>query len=70
MFARQLGVPLNRYRNSLRLARFWELYHKPGKPTILEAVYAAGFGSYAQFFKVFTDAYGGGPRACLQKPEN
>lgn len=66
MFARQVGVPLNRYRNSLRLARFWEFYRKPAKPTIIEAVYAAGFGSYAQFYKVFTDAYGEGPRACLQ----
>jgi AraC-like DNA-binding protein len=67
MFARQVGVPLNRYRNSLRLARFWECYRKPAQPTILEAVFAAGFGSYAQFFKVFTAAYGQGPRACLKK---
>ncbi len=66
LFARQVGVPLNRYRNSLRLARFWELYRKPAKPTILETVYSAGFGSYAQFYKVFADAYGEGPRACLR----
>jgi AraC-like DNA-binding protein len=66
MFARQVGVPLSRYRNSLRLARFWEHFRRPAKPTILEAVYAAGFGSYAQFYKVFADAYGAGPRACLQ----
>ncbi|MFA7342770.1 MAG: AraC family transcriptional regulator [Terrimicrobiaceae bacterium] len=66
MFARQVGVPLNRYRNSLRLARFWEHHRRHPAPTILEAVYAAGFGSYAQFFKVFSDAYGEGPRACLQ----
>lgn len=32
-----------------------------------EAVYAAGFGSYAQFYKVFTQAYGRGPRACLRQ---
>jgi AraC-like DNA-binding protein len=66
MFARQVGVPLSRYRNSLRLARFWEYFRRPAKPTILEAVYAAGFGSYAQFYKVFADAYGEGPRACLR----
>ncbi len=64
-FARQVGVPLNRYRNSLRLARFWEHYRKPVQPTILEAVFSAGFGSYAQFFKIFTEAYGQGPRSCL-----
>jgi len=66
IFARQIGVPLNRYRNSLRLARFWECMHKPAKPTIMEAVYEAGFGSYAQFYKIFTAAYGQGPRACLK----
>lgn len=68
IFARQAGVPLNRYRNSLRLARFWDCLRKPAKPTIMEAVYAAGFGSYAQFYKVFTLAYGQGPRSCLKMP--
>ena len=67
MFARQVGVPLSRYRNTLRLARFWEHYSKAVRPTILEAVYAAGFGSYAQFFKVFIEAYGAGPRSHLKK---
>lgn len=67
-FARQVGVPLNRYRNSLRLARFWECMHKPAQPTITEAAYEAGFGSYAQFYKIFTEAYGQSPRSCLKPP--
>ena len=66
VFGRQMGVPLNRYRNSVRLARFWEAYRDPAQKTIIEAVYEAGFGSYAQFFKVFHDAYGQGPRECLR----
>jgi len=66
MFARQIGVPLTRYRNSVRLRRFFEEYGRPGRPTMLEAVYAAGFGSYAQFHRVFTQAYGKGPRAGLR----
>jgi methylphosphotriester-DNA--protein-cysteine methyltransferase len=65
IFRRQIGVPLSRYRNSLRLSRFWEEFHQPGQKTVAEAVYAAGFGSYAQFYKVFNQAYGQGPRACL-----
>jgi methylphosphotriester-DNA--protein-cysteine methyltransferase len=65
IFRKQIGVPLSRYRNSLRLSRFWEEYRQPEKKTMAEAVYAAGFGSYAQFFKVFTQTYGQGPRACL-----
>lgn len=65
MFHRQIGVALNQYRNSLRLARFFEEYRQPQKKTIAGAVYAAGFGSYAQFYKVFFQAYGRGPRECL-----
>lgn len=65
IFERQIGVPLSRYRNSLRLSRFWKHYRQPEQKNLSEAVYAAGFGSYAQFYKVFTQAYGRGPRACL-----
>lgn len=64
-FHKQIGVPINRYRNSLRLTRFLDEYSKPEQKNIAEAVYAAGFGSYAQFYKVFVEAYGRGPRACL-----
>lgn len=64
-FRRQIGIPLSRYRNSLRLSRFWEYFRQPPRKTVAEAVYAAGFGSYAQFYKVFTHAYGHGPRATI-----
>jgi AraC-like DNA-binding protein len=65
MFRGQIGVPLTRYRNLLRLSGFFEQYQQPDQKTITESVYAAGFGSYAQFYKVFTQAYGRGPRDCL-----
>jgi len=68
LFSAQVGVPLNRYRNSLRLARFWEHLHRPVQPTIMQAVFDAGFGSYAQFYKVFFEAYGQGPRAVISPP--
>jgi methylphosphotriester-DNA--protein-cysteine methyltransferase len=64
-FRRQVGVPLSRYRNSLRLSRFWENYRQDERKTMAQAVYAAGFGSYAQFYKVFAQVYGRGPRASL-----
>jgi AraC-like DNA-binding protein len=64
-FRRQIGVPMSRYRNSLRLSRFWQQYRQREPTTLTEAVYAAGFGSYAQFYKVFAQTYGRGPRACL-----
>lgn len=65
VFARQTGVPITRYRNSVRLARFWSVFRTPPQKTVTEAVYAAGFGSYAQFYKVYVQAYGRGPRASL-----
>ena len=67
VFHRQVGVALNQYRNTLRLSRFFEELRQPGKKTIARAVYAAGFGSYAQFYKVFIQAYGRGPRECLTR---
>jgi methylphosphotriester-DNA--protein-cysteine methyltransferase len=67
VFRRQIGVPLSRYRNSVRLARFWEAYRHPEQKTVTEAMFEAGFGSYAQFYRVFAQAYGEGPRACLRR---
>ncbi len=66
MFAQQIGVPLSRYRNSVRLGRFFEHYRGAEQKTMAEAMFAAGFGSYAQFHRVFTQAYGRGPRAVLR----
>jgi len=66
-FHRQIGVPLRQYRNSLRLARFFEAYQGADDITLAEAVYASGFGSYAQFYKVFTQSYGCGPRECFSR---
>lgn len=69
IFTRQVAVPLNRYRNSVRLARFLELSRRRKRGTLQETAYAAGFGSYAQFFKVFTKAYGNSPRATMRRPD-
>lgn len=66
VFATQMGVSLGRYRNSVRLSRFLELCREPGHKTMLEAAYAAGFGSYAQFYKVFVQAYGTGPGTTMK----
>jgi len=65
LFRAQMGIPLNRYRNSVMLSRFME-HMARGQPTILESVHAAGFGSYAQFHRVFQQAYGQSPREALK----
>lgn len=67
VFNQQVGVPMNRYRSALRLSRFMDYYTQPEARTMLECVYAAGFGSYAQFYKVFQQSYGCGPRDYLQR---
>ncbi len=66
LFHRQVGVTLTRYRNSIRISRFWDAWRRNGQDNLLEAVYKAGFGSYAQFFRVFTETYGKGPREALR----
>lgn len=67
LFKEQLGVPLAHYRNSLRLVRFWEQFQGRSQPTLMEAVHTAGFGSYAQFYKVFAQTYGAGPREVFEQ---
>ncbi|MEO5713468.1 MAG: AraC family transcriptional regulator [Luteolibacter sp.] len=69
VFAGQMGVSLGRYRNSVRMGRFLELCRQPGRKTMLEAAYAAGFGSYAQFYKVFVQTYGTGPSTTMKPRE-
>lgn len=64
-FQREVGANFAHYRNSVRLGRFWECYRNGSCDTLLDAVLAAGFGSYAQFFRVFTAAYGTSPRRAL-----
>jgi AraC-like DNA-binding protein len=66
-FRRQIGIPMTQYRNSLRLSRFFEEYRKIDSKTLAEAAYAAGFGSYAEFYKVFFKAYGRGPKQSLAR---
>jgi AraC-like DNA-binding protein len=61
-FHHELGVTLSRYRNSLRLGRFWETLRSDPSSTYLDAVLRAGFGSYSQFYRVYVAAYGTGPR--------
>jgi len=52
VFKAEMGMSLVEYRNRLRLDRFAVLLDK-GRTNLLEAALAAGFGSYAQFHRVF-----------------
>ena len=62
-FHQQLGVHIVDYRNRIRLERFLSHYREGS--SLLEAALEAGFGSYPQFHRVFTQHLGVGPRDYL-----
>lgn len=63
-FKAEMGVSLVEYRNRLRLERFLALVDRGGG-NLLEAALDAGFGSYAQFHRVFRALLGTTPREYL-----
>ena len=64
-FRRELGLALPEHRNRLRLDRVLEAW-APGR-SLLALALAAGFGSYAQFHRVFTRQLGSSPRAWVRE---
>lgn len=61
LFREQLGVSLVGYRNQARIDRFFELYREGRGLNLSDAALGAGFGSYAQFHRVFKDTLGFAP---------
>jgi len=65
VFKAQLGMSMVAYRNRLRMERFSMLVDQ-GHTNLLGAALAAGFGSYAQFHRVFRALGRGTPREFLR----
>jgi AraC-like DNA-binding protein len=63
IFKQQTGVSISRFRNQQRLQRFLGLYGTGRRTTALAAALEAGFGSYAQFHRVFREQAGRSPSA-------
>jgi AraC-like DNA-binding protein len=61
LFKSEVGVSLVEYRNRLRIERFLRLVERGGG-NLYEAALEAGFGSYAQFHRVFRRHVGTTPR--------
>jgi AraC-like DNA-binding protein len=61
IFKEQTGVSISRFRNQQRLQRFLRLYGTGRRTTALAAALEAGFGSYAQFHRVFREQTGRSP---------
>jgi AraC-like DNA-binding protein len=66
-FKRKMGVSLVDYRNQLRLERFLVAVQRRGNGSnLLDAALEAGFGSYAQFHRVYRKFRGATPREVFQ----
>ena len=63
IFKEQTGVSISQFRNQQRLQRFLRLYGRGRRTTALAAALEAGFGSYAQFYRVFREQTGRSPSA-------
>src|SRR5215213_10636020 len=63
IFKEQSGVSISRFRNQQRLQRFLRLYGIGQRTQALTAAPEAGFGSYAQFYRVFREQTGRSPSA-------
>ena len=70
LFKAQTGTSLSRYRNQQRLHRFLLAYGSGQPTTALAAALAAGFGSYAQFYRVFRQETGRAPAALPDQAKN
>jgi AraC-like DNA-binding protein len=64
LFKAEMGFSVGDYRNRLRLEAFLRLVERSGG-NLLEAALDAGFGSYAQFHRVFRNLLGTTPREYL-----
>jgi transcriptional regulator GlxA family with amidase domain len=65
VFKAEIGMSMVEYRNRVRLNRFTTLVDK-GSRNLLETALAAGFGSYAQFHRVFRALRRVSPREYLR----
>jgi len=54
LFKQQTGISLTAFRQRKCLERFLRLYRTGARYTLIEAALLAGFGSYPQFHRVFT----------------
>ena len=58
LFHQQTGVALVDFRNRQRIQRFLRLYGRGRAVSLLDAALDAGFGSYPQFYRIFTQQMG------------
>lgn len=62
LFRKEVGVTITEFRNRQKLDRFFIHYSPNGPHTLMSAAFDAGFGSYAQFYRVFRQFIGVSPK--------
>ena len=67
VFRRQTGLTIPAYRNRLRLQEFFRRFQAHPEIRLLQHALDSGFGSYAQFYRVFAGALGVSPREWLRQ---
>ena len=67
LFKQQTGFAIADFRNRKRLERFFEIYGTGQRHTMLAAALEAGFGSYAQFHRIFRRNVGCSPEEYRRK---
>lgn len=67
LFLDQMGVSIPRFRNEQRFRRLLDVYGAGDRMSILDAAITAGFGSYAQFYRVFCQLTGSNPSSYLHR---
>lgn len=66
LFQAQTGLSIPAYRHRLRLQEFMRRFHAHPEIGLLPHALDSGFGSYAQFHRVFVKTLGLAPRAWLR----
>jgi AraC-like DNA-binding protein len=61
LFKQQTGVAMVDFRNRQRVEKYLQIYGTGQRRTMLDAALEAGFGSYAQFHRVFKRVTGRSP---------
>jgi AraC-like DNA-binding protein len=61
LFKQQVGINITAFRQQECLKRFFGLYRKGARYSLIEAALLAGFGSYPQFHRVFQRVMGQNP---------
>jgi AraC-like DNA-binding protein len=68
LFKQQMGVPLAEFRNRQRVEHVLRVLGAGSQASLLDVALGAGFGSYAQFHRVFKAHVGVSPAEYLRHP--